>query len=300
MKKPLTHSSPPAPSPASPDTRPVRLLLGIVLTVGSTFVLASMDALSKLLTGDLPVVQVVWGRYFFHTLIVMTVLALRAKPGFWKSRRLDLQLVRALLLCATTFLLYASLIHVPLADATAVLFFAPVLVTLLAYLVLGESVGPRQLVAVVVGFLGVLLIIRPGFGAEAAMLIPLGAAVLLAFFYLLTRLVGRYDGASTTLFYTTSVGAVLFSLALPFVWETTTLPQIGLMAAMGSLGALGHFLLVRAFAIAPASSLSPFLYSQIVAAATISVVVFGDPLQWTMIAGAGLLVGSGIYVWLRS
>ncbi|NIR32574.1 MAG: DMT family transporter [Gammaproteobacteria bacterium] len=272
----------------------------MVLTVLAGAMLASMDAVGKYLTADLDVLQIVWARYTFHTLIVLGVLAARGGLGFVRARRPGLQTLRGGALLGATLCLYTALAYVPLADATAVQFFAPVLVTVLSGIFLREHVGARRIAAVLAGFGGVLLIVRPGLaGGDWHMLLPLGAACMLALYLLLTRRLSGADDSRTTLFYTTALGAVLLTLVVPAVWRTPAPEALALMIAMGALGATAHLGLIIAFGFAPASVLSPFLYAQLVWAGVVSVLYFGDPLTPPMIIGALVLVVSGLYIWWR-
>ncbi|KTQ95785.1 membrane protein [Aureimonas ureilytica] len=276
------------------------LLVGILLTLLAGGLLACMDAIGKSLTLILPVIQVIWFRYFVQTVLVGAYLSWRTGTGFLRTRHPGLQILRGLCLLATTFLMYEAFKRVPLADATAMLFFSPIMVTLLSVLFLRERIGPHRIFAVLVGFGGMLLILGPGFGRfEPALGLALLASVSNALFLLLTRhLAGREDAAATQ-FNTTISGAVILSFAVVPNWQTPDAATGLLLAAIGVFGTLGHFTLVRAFAHAPASLLSPFLYSQVLTAGLLSVALFGDPLRPAMVAGTALLVASGVYIWWR-
>lgn len=288
-------SAPPGDAPS--DDRHVAAGIALVVLAGT--MLASMDALGKHLSVRLDVLQVVWARYAVQTVGVFAWLALRTgQLRFLRSRRPLTQTVRAAALLGVTISLYTALTYVPLADATAVMFFAPVLVTLLAGVFLGERVGPHRIAAVVVGFIGVLLVVRPGLSMDWAMLLPLVAALMLTLYLLVTRYISAHDHRHATVFYSTAVGALALSCVVPWHWQPPTALEWGLMLAMGCLGALGHVSIVVGFARAPASVLSPFLYSQLLAASALSVMVFGDPLAPLTIAGALLLVGGGLLIWL--
>ncbi|MCP1673089.1 drug/metabolite transporter (DMT)-like permease [Natronocella acetinitrilica] len=276
-----------------------KLLLGIAMTMMAGALLASMDALGKHLSQYYPVLQVVWARYFFHAALVLLALSARHGLSFVRTRHPWIQTIRGLMLITVTGLLYLALIRVPLADATAIMFFAPVLVTLLSGIFLSERITPVRVGAVMAGFAGVLLIVRPGFETDWFMLLPLGAACTLAVYLLLTRTLSGRDPTRTTIFYTTAMGTVALTLMMPLVWQMPGVGHLLLMVIMGALGATGHFLIISAFAHAPASVLSPFLYFQIISAMVISVAVFGDPLTATMLAGTLLLIGGGLAVWWR-
>src|SRR5690606_23398427 len=159
------------------------------------------------------------------------------------------------------------------------------------------SARPVRLAAVAGGFIAVLLIIRPGPTSDPFMLLPLGAAVLLSVYFLQTRILAGLDHPRTTQFYTTAVGALVLTATVPFVWQTPTMGQFLLMVVVGALGAIGHFAIITGFSRAPASLLSPFLYSQLLFAALLSVAFFGDPMSPWTVAGAILLVASGLALW---
>ena len=279
---------------------PKKLLLGIILVIWAGVLLATMDALSKQLTGSFDTVQVLWGRYFFHTLIIFVVLSRKLDFSFLKSRQPYLQLRRSIMLIGATATMYLSLRYIPLANATSIQFFAPVLVTVFAGLFLGEKVGIHRQLAAMIGFCGVLVIMQPGVGDfNFYALLPLATAFMLATYLLMTRqLIGK-DDERCTQFYATAIGSVLLSFIVPWIWTPPTGIEFCMMVAQGSLGALGHFLILRAFQFAPASLLSPFLYSQLLAATVWSVFYFEDEPSSGLLIGATILVGSGLYIWWR-
>ncbi|MBT3305459.1 MAG: DMT family transporter [Alphaproteobacteria bacterium] len=264
-------------------------------------VLAGMDGTAKYLALEIPIVMVIWGRYFFHTVLTFTLYTVRTRSlVFLKARRPGLQFFRAAALFAATAFMYVAITRMQLADASSIQFLAPVLVTAFSGLVLGERVGPRRWMAVVFGFVGVLLVARPGSGVLGwTALLPLATAVLLAVYLIMTRIIHTKDDPAATTFYSTAVGAVVLSLAVPFYWQDITAFQWAVMVAMGAAGALGHFFLIKAFFLAEASMLAPFTYAQVVAAIVWGYVLFGDvPSAWTL-AGAGVVIASGLYVWWR-
>jgi len=275
-------------------------LFGILAILAASFILSGMDALAKGLMRELPTLQVVWARYLFHTLIVGAIFSLQSGTGFMRSKRPLLQTLRALCLLCVTFGLYFAIRRIPLADATAILFFAPVLVTLLAGMFLHERVGVPEWVAVILGFIGVLFVVRPGFREfQLEILAVVVAALCLSVYFVLTRALRRRDSEQTTLFHTTVAGALVLSLLLPFVWVSPSPAQWGCLVLIGGLGASGHFLLVRAFHLAPAPLLSPFLNAQLVAAVLYSRLLFDDQLGAPFYIGAVLIVGAGLVVWVH-
>jgi len=281
-----------------PDHPHPGLAIGLVVAAG--FVIAAMDAVGKFLIQSHPFEQVVWGRYVFHTLVVGLWFGAKGGFGFLKPRAPVLQTVRAVAMLLVTLSMYAALRVAPLADATAVMFFAPVLVTALAGLFLGEHVGWRRHAAVVVGFVGVLIVVRPGPGVlRSGILWACAAALFYALYVLMTRKLRGRDEERTTLFHSTLAGSILMSIGAPFFWEPLPPAVWPLLIATGLLGAGGHFLLIKAFHMAPAATLSPFLNAQLVAATLYSVAFFGDPLTLHFLCGASLIVGVGLFIWYR-
>ncbi len=276
------------------------LLAGILFTLAAGCTFAVQDSIGKYLTSLVPLIQVLWGRYVFQTLIMGTVLSATRGTAFLKTTHPVLQILRGLCLLAATSLMYAALTHVPLADATAVIFFAPILVTVLSVVFLKETIGIHRIGAILAGFVGMLVILRPGLDSiEPALFLVVIAAVFNACYFLLTRrLSGREDSAST-MFNTSAPGAILLTLIVIPLWQTPDTEALALMVAIGCTGSLAHFFLVRGFSHAPASLLSPFLYIQVLAASVLTVVVFGDPLRITTAVGAAILVASGLYIWWR-
>ncbi|MBL4748155.1 MAG: DMT family transporter [Magnetovibrio sp.] len=271
----------------------------MILITGT--VLAGMDVTAKHLALEVPILIVLWGRYTIHTVLTFfTYAAKRRSVHFLRARRPGLQFIRATALFGATSTMYVALTKMPLGDAAAIQFFAPVLVTVISGLFLGEHIGLRRWGGVFCAFIGVLLIARPGFGGFGwTALLPLTTAFMLAAYMVLTRIIRTKDNADSTTFYSTAVGAVILSFIVPFHWQPLTAQQWGLMVLMGSAGAVGHFLLVKAFHAAEASMLAPFTYSQVVAAIFWGFIVFGDVPSVPTVIGTTLIICSGIYVWYR-
>ena len=275
--------------------------VAVALIVATGFALAGMDALAKFLALEVPIIMVLWGRYFFHTVITFSAYSAKTRSlGFLRARRPGLQFIRAAALFGATFFMYLAIMRMPLGDAAAIQFLAPVLVTAFSGLLLGEHVGPRRWMAVGFGFVGVLLVARPGSGVLGwNALLPLATAVLLAIYMMMTRIIRNQDDPAATTFYSTAVGALVLSVLVVFNWQVLSQFQWLLMVAMGAAGAGGHFMLVKAFHSAEASMLAPFTYSQVLAAIIWGFLIFGDvPSLWTL-SGAGVVIGSGLYVWYR-
>ena len=277
-----------------------RFVLAIVCMISAGFLLSVMDGMGKELATTLNVPQAVWARYAGQTLFITLFLYRRSRLGFLKTRRPWTQIARAGALFATTLAMYTSLTLVSLAEATAIQFLAPVLVTVWAALFLGEKVGPHRILAVVFGFVGVVIIMSPGIRIfNPGLLLPLLVALCLSVYLTLTRTLSDPYEHDCTQFSTTAIGTLVLTLALPFFWQTPNAVEIVLMIAIGALGSVGHYLMVTAFSMEKASLLAPFLYSQVLGAALVSVAWFGDPLHASMMAGTAMLIGSGIYLWWR-
>lgn len=270
----------------------------VLLVVAACFVLAGMDALGKHLMQHLPPAQVVWARYTFHTLLVGLAFGLQHHHDFLRPQRPWLQLIRGLCLLGVTFGIYLAIRRIPLGDATAILFLAPILVTLLAAWMLHEPVQPQHWLALALGLAGVLLVLQPGFRQfDPVMLLPLGSALLLAIYFVLTRLLRHHDSELTTLFHTTVGGTLVMSLALPLYWVSPQPLEWPLLILMGLLGAGGHLMLIRAFRLTGAAGLSPWLNTQILAASLYGAWLYREPIALPFLVGAGLIVAGGLVTW---
>jgi drug/metabolite transporter (DMT)-like permease len=278
----------------TPQRAPVSAIL---LLVAGVTLFGIMDGLAKFLAGQCSVLQLVWARYAFAVPVILAIARPAAWPGLLRCERPSLQAVRALLplLASATVIVGVGLM--PLADATAISFASPLLVVILSAPLLGERIPVHSWIGVVCGFAGVLLIVRPGAGAIAwVALFPLATALLFALYQIMTRLVSRSDDALVTLGWTLGVGLALTTLFLPLAWHPVKGATWLLLICSGLLFGGGHFLLIRAFALAPAAVLTPFTYAQIVAAVGFGALVFGDlPDLWTAI-GTATLILAGVYV----
>lgn len=276
-------------------------LFAIFLTIVASSILAGMDSLGKILMRDFSTFQVTWARFLFHSIIVTAIFLAQGYRDFVPTRAPKTQLLRGLCMVGINTSLYMAIKTVSLAEATALMYLSPVLVTLLAGVLLGEKIMLRHLLAVTAGFAGVLAIVRPGFQhVEPALLLAFFASFLLALYFLLTRKVAFVDNYRTSLFYTSIVGAVVLSAVVHLWWKTPAPGQWLLLICMGALGAIGHFLLIKAYALLPASELSPWLNSQVVAATLFSVFLFHDVLGWNFFVGTGLIMGAGLLLWVHN
>jgi drug/metabolite transporter (DMT)-like permease len=277
----------------TPETRGILAMLLAFLTF--TFV----DVTAKHLTGSLHPVQVVWARYFSQTVFISILLAPQLR-SLARTAHPGLQLLRSGLLFSATLFFFASLSRMELAEAVALMQTAPLIITALAALVLGEVVGIRRWSGVCIGLIGALIILRPGLGVfQPASLLPLGAAACMASYQVATRMLSGADGIWTTMLYTAGAGTVIGSVAVPFFWTTPSLFEVTLMAAMGVFAGLGHMALVYGMGQAPASTLAPFNYTALIWAMILGFVFFAELPDALTLAGAAVIVGAGLYVWHR-
>ncbi len=261
---------------------------------------AFMNGTAKYLTQSYPVIQVLWGRFFFA--MVVTLLSMHG-PNFFgrlRTRRPALQFVRSCLMLGCTLMFITALSLMPLAEVEALNFTAPLFVTALSLPLLGEKVDLKRWLAVLAGFAGVVVIVRPGAGVMSwAAILPVCVALGYALYQITTRHIGNSDAALTSLFHAGILGTVGFSAVVPFYWQTPSLIDWLLFVAIGALGAGSHLLMIKALTLAPASVLQPFGYIELVWAVAIGWIVFGAiPDAYTFL-GAAIIVASGLYVLTR-
>lgn len=268
---------------------------------GALLCFSGLDTSAKWLNRTLDPLLVVWVRYAVSVVLVSIVVNPVTTPGLARTRRPWLQGARSILLLLSTALNFFALQYLQLTETLSIQFTTPLLVALFAGPVLGEWVGPRRMIAIAIGFLGVLVVVRPGFGGmHPAALLSVTGAFCYAFYNISTRLLAASDSSATTMFYSGLAGVIVMTPILPFVWKTPPdLLTWVLMLAVGGFGALGHWLLILAHARAPAAILSPFIYTQIIWMLALGYLVFGDlPDRWT-IMGASIVIASGLYLLYR-
>jgi drug/metabolite transporter (DMT)-like permease len=288
--------SDPAQDPAQAQRR--QRLIGIGLMCGAVADFACLDAMAKYLGTHMHVLQVVGVRYASAFLLTLLISNPIVRPGLLQTEKPLLQVGRSALLLGSTLFNFLAFIYLQLDEALAILFSTPFMVAILAGPMLGEWVGWRRWIAIGVGFLGVLVVIRPGVGGlHWAALLSGVSAVCYAFYSITTRMLARHDSSETTLFYSNMLGAAIMLPVLPFVWTPPQSILDGvLMVALGAFGAFGHYLLILAHRHAPASVLSPFMYTQLIWATTFGFLIFGNvPNQWTL-TGAAIVIASGLYL----
>lgn len=276
---------------------------GIVFALLSVAFFVSLDTTAKYMTARLDPLQLAWGRYLFSVLVLPLVLSPRRLRLALATKRPLIQLLRSVLLVSTTATFFTAIKYIPLADAIAIGFVSPLLATAISIPVLGEKVGARRWTAIAIGFVGVLIVLRPGLADRSwAYFLPLAVATMMACYNVLTRFVVRHDSADTSLAYTNAFGALAATVAValvPGIWQPPDAFDWAMMAALGLLGSLGHFCLILAYRHAPVSTLAPFSFTQMILAVAAGWLVFGNwPDLWTFV-GAATIAASGIYVFHR-
>jgi drug/metabolite transporter (DMT)-like permease len=287
----VNRVSRPLPAPVAGD----RSLLGVATIIAALAFLPVMDAIAKLLSRHLSIPEITWARFLFYAIALVPLSFGRHGAGALRSARPRLQLVRGGLLACSALMFFFAIARMPLADAMAVFFVYPFVILLASTLVLGESSSWMRWTMVFVGFIGAALAAQPTVaGISAGTPFALAAAVAYAAALLVTRRLASYDPSLVTSAISASVGVLVFSCALPFVWTAPSTRDWLLMALMGGIAAVGHFLIVAAHRLASASQLAPYGYTEIAAAVVVGFLMFGDwprPIVW---AGIVLIVASGI------
>ena len=276
-------------------------LIGIALMVAAMLVMPFLDVVAKFLAQqNVPIVEIVWARLFFG--MVMTAPLVIHSEGFRAliPNQPRMHFIRAILVGTATALFFGALKFQGIAETLAVYFVQPLVVTMLSPIVLGEQVGVRRWLAVLVGFIGTLIIIRPGFqSVNPGMFMALGAGTCSGIYMLLTRMIASEGRAIANTFYTSLAGAILASIVVFFVWKAPTLNQWLMFPLLAFFATFGNFLAVRAMEYDEASLLAPFGYAEMINAVFAGWYFFGDfPDGWTF-AGVGILVASAIYISYR-
>ena len=276
--------------------------LGIALMIATTFVFAMQDGISQHLAREYNVMMIVMVRYWFFAAFVVAV-ASRATGGLRQAVRTDqpkLQIFRGLLLAAEICIAIQGFVYLGLIESHAVFACYPLLIAALSGPVLGEKVGWRRWAAIGVGFIGMLIILQPGTGVFSPYaLIPLVSALMFALYGLLTRFVARKDSAATSFFWTGVSGAVAMTVVGITFWEPMSGSDWLWMGLLCLTGAGGHFLLIKTYEVAEASSVQPFAYLQLVWASSLGFLVFAEQLRTNVVIGASLIVAAGIFTLVR-
>lgn len=278
-----------------------RPMLGILFMLLATSLFPVMNGLVKVLSAEYSSEQIIWARTASHLVFVLALFAPRYGLRLLRTVRPGVQIARSLVLLASTTCFFSGVKFIPLAEAASISFMSPFIVALLAVPYLGEKVSPVRLIAVAVGFCGVLVVIRPGTDVfRWASLLIVGSALCYATYQILTRKVAGYDRPETSVVYSALVGTLVMTLIVPFFWTTPkSLADAALLASLGVLGGLGHYCVARALTYATASVVSPFHYWQIVGSVLVGYLLFADlpdAYTWT---GAALIIASGLFIGWR-
>ncbi|MDR2112394.1 MAG: DMT family transporter [Candidatus Accumulibacter sp.] len=283
------------PQPERPDHS--RAGRGILMALLATVAYAVVDALSKYQAREYPVMMIVWARYFVPLVLLLAVFLPRRGARMLRTAFPLVQAIRgALLTAGTVFIVFAYRV-MPMAEAQAISFIHPVLLTVLAVIFLGEKVSASGWAAVLAGFCGVLVIVRPGGGLfSPASFLPLGLALCFSSYQIFTRLIAGRENSLNSLFCVLLVGSLAMSLALPFSWVDPTGKGLFLFALIGVTSGIGHFSTIKALELAPASLLAPFAYIQLLWVGLLGALVFGDFPDAVTLSGMAVVVVSGLLV----
>ncbi len=277
--------------------------LGILLMIATTFVFAVQDGISQHLASNYNVLMIVMIRYWFFAAFVITIAtrqsgSIRAAAA---TKQPILQISRGALLATEICVMVTGFVYLGLVESHAIFACYPLLIAALSGPVLGETVGWRRWVAIAIGFVGVLVILQPGFAVFApAAVIPLAAALMFALYGLLTRYAARKDSTATSFFWTGTVGAVVMTAVGLWFWEPMILTDWYWMGALCITGATGHWLLIKTYEVAEASAVQPFAYLQLVFASAIGLMIFGEALRWNVALGGAIVVGAGLFTLWRA
>jgi drug/metabolite transporter (DMT)-like permease len=277
------------------------VLRGILLMCAGVSLFPFMNAAVKLLAADYPVTEIVWARFTGHLIIMLIVFLPHHRWALLWPRRPAVQIGRSVLMLVSNLVFVMAIARVPLATASAIGFTAPLLVTALSVPLLHESVGARRWSAVLIGFAGALLVIRPGSGFhDPAVLLLLLSSLAYALYQIATRWVSRHDNAATGIVFAALLGSLAMTFVLPFVFvPPRTLWDGMLFCSLGLFGGAGHYLIIRAFQLGPAAVMAPLGYIELVGTVTLGYLIFDNfPDAWTWV-GAAVIIGSGLYIALR-
>ena len=269
----------------------------IIFNLLAWVMLPIMDGFAKYLSAELPVLQITWARYFFTVVFILPLMFFFFKKYLVWTDKPKLQLIRGLILLTANISFFYSISVISLPKALTLAFVAPLVVTAFSSFFLGESVGYRRWTAVIIGFIGSLVVIRPGFvEINLASLAALGTGIMYGFYLIITRRLSTSDNPLLTLLFTGVVGAIISTTFMPFFWVSPNFNQWSIMAVIGLLACIGHLFIILSLKFADASKLAPFSYFEIVTNIIIAYYFFGDfPDSWTFL-GLFIIVFSGIYI----
>jgi len=275
-----------------------RLLLGVFFICLSGLIFPVMNGFAKALGAEYSTLQVSWARAFGHFVFILAAFLPRQGLAVLRTKRPMIQFGRALTLYVSNLCFFFAVVFIPLAEAAAISMTSPLVVALLAWPMLGERTNAKRLMALAVGFVGVVIIIRPGTDLfHWASLLVVASSASYGLYQVLTRKVAGIDSPETSAVYAPIIGAIFMLAVMPFVWRTPeNLFHLGMFVGLGVLGAAGHYFVARALTYAPANLVSPFQYFQLFASVLVGYVAFAalpDAVTW---AGAGIIMVSGLYI----
>ena len=272
----------------------------IILNLSAWVMLPIMDGFAKYLSSTLPVLQITWSRYFFTVVIVLPIMLVFFRKNLTWTEQPKLQLIRGLLLFCANILFFYSISIISLAKALTLAFISPLIVTALSPILLGEKVGFRRWAAVITGFIGSLIVIRPGFlEINLASIAALGTGVLYGFYLIVTRKLHNSDSPLLTLLLTGVVGVIIGSMIMPTVWVQPTITEWYMMFAIGFFASIGHLFLILSLKYADASKLAPFGYFEILTNIIIGYFFFNHFPDYWHFLGLFIIISSGIYIFRR-
>ena len=269
----------------------------VILNASAWMIVPFMDAFAKYLSSSMDVLQITWSRYFFTVIFALFIMLLFDRKSLVWSKKPLLQLIRGLIFVFSTYLFFYAISEISLPKALTLAFVAPIFVTAMSPFFLNEKVGLRRWTAVSMGFIGTLIVIRPGFiEINLATLAALGNGICYGFYLIITRKLRTFDNSLLTLLFAGTVGTIVMSFFMPSVWINPSNSQWVMMALIGFIAALAHFLIIYSLNLADASKLAPLGYTEIITNIILSYYIFNElPDNWTYL-GLFIIVLSGLYI----
>lgn len=293
----MEQSEEQAPPPKGPHRGARRAVL---IMLGGILILSFMDVLIKYLTRDVGTAQLMWVRFTLQGVFLTLIAGASGIRERLTSRRPELHVLRSVLQLTGSFTFILSLAYLTLAEANAISFASPLMLAAMSRIFLGERASADRIIAIAIGFVGVLIVIRPASGVfQWAALLPLVTAVTIAGSHILTPIIARTEDPSKALYYQAYITAVGFGLVMPWLWVDLSALSWGLLVLVAAMGTIGHFAMIRAFQHAPPSLLSPMLYLHLLWAIAFGWGFFGEVPDFPMLLGSAIIVASGLYVYFR-
>ncbi|MFO1158098.1 MAG: DMT family transporter [Reyranellaceae bacterium] len=282
--------------------RASRPMVGLLLMCAACALFPIMNGFVKLLAATYDPAQIVWFRIVVHLVLVAAIFVPQLGLGLFRTRRIGLQAASSIMMLLSTLFFFFAVKNVPVAEAIAISFVAPLAVVFLAWPLLGERITVVRLGAVLLGFAGVLVVIRPGIAVfQWSSVLLVGSALCYATYQIIIRRVAGTDHPATSIFYSVLLGTMLMSIAVPFVWKTpASLVDWALLCSLGALGGLGHYCIARAMTYASANFLAPFNYTQMIGSVIVGYLMFSEVPDLFVWLGSALIVGAGLLVGWQS